>query len=1033
MAEVVDAIVADLVLRGLDQYEAGFNRATEAHGRFYKSVGALKSQTFDLQAEGQKYKAGANAMAQAEEQSTQRIGRARKDRAASAKAADEAEVASAKRAADAVVAAEGRKQAAVEQTARKRGSVSVASDLFSDRPGSQRGSGKAIGSRSEPGSRAEAARQTAAMARITVPGAAAEEIAAEREVNHLLADQFDLRAKAAVAEGAVKLELKDQVSYLQRIATYRRAGLTDEQAAIRAEGELLAIEKLRTEQAEKQAVVQRAGHGGLGPANQFALQATQGRFGYSFSPGAIAGVAAAGAVAAGVAAVSNAVDFAKQIRDVGDATGLTTKQVQVYQAAAREAGVSNEQFASSVSHLNNFLGQAKGGNEQAVKTFAALGVSIKGAASSGDVLPALIDALTSIQDKSTRAAVEMRLFGESGVKLDAMLSGGNQKVNDLAAALERTGAVLSDSDIAKLDDTAKKLEQVKAQLQVEIASVVANNADAINKLADSFANLVNGIGKAVTAYERFANSPLGKGLDFADSQINPLRRAGSAAGAIIDWAGAPRGKAQDDEEARIKKGLSGVDDAFQRQRQAAASKVDQSALDKLFAPKGPKGKSADTLAAEAEARTKRFNDQLAGYQAEQLRAEAEATGDIGHRAALEGDIADLARKRQLDDIDSQRKIDLSKAPKSEADLINARAAILVEAVKARTVQDRDNRAVQLNADLANQQNELFQTRLDIERELLDGAQSSARTARDRLAIQLRLLEIEKQQERANLQNQIDTAKPGTDLAPVRARLSSLDERYAQRAANTRQQNAGPWASYADHLPRTARDIEEAFEQAAVNGVEAMNRGLGDAVAKALHLHGIAGQILNDFIQIAFKSAEAKLFGGGTGGNFSGVTSILGGIGKFLGIGGGSGIGSSIGGSFGTGSLLNGGVTAIDPATLGIPAFAGGGSFGIAGNGGIDRNVMSINGQPVARVNQGETVNIVPANMRAASSHSSGLDGRIHVSVETNDDVFTAKVTHISGAVSGAQIQAAAPRIAAGGASMANSQANRAARRRLGGN
>lgn len=44
----------------------------------------------------------------------------------------------------------------------------------------------------------------------------------------------------------------------------------------------------------------------------------------------------------------------------------------------------------------------------------------------------------------------------------------------------------------------------------------------------------------------------------------------------------------------------------------------------------------------------------------------------------------------------------------------------------------------------------------------------------------------------------------------------------------------------------------------------------------------------------------------------------------------------------------------------IPGFATGGSFMVGGKGGIDNNLLSLNGQPVARVSQGETVNVTPS-------------------------------------------------------------------------
>ena len=60
-----------------------------------------------------------------------------------------------------------------------------------------------------------------------------------------------------------------------------------------------------------------------------------------------------------------------------------------------------------------------------------------------------------------------------------------------------------------------------------------------------------------------------------------------------------------------------------------------------------------------------------------------------------------------------------------------------------------------------------------------------------------------------------------------------------------------------------------------------------------------------------------------------------------------------------GSFSGGGVSAAFPLPggMGPPGLAMGGSFMIGGAGGIDQNVMSINGEPVAKVSRGEKVNV----------------------------------------------------------------------------
>lgn len=103
-----------------------------------------------------------------------------------------------------------------------------------------------------------------------------------------------------------------------------------------------------------------------------------------------------------------------------------------------------------------------------------------------------------------------------------------------------------------------------------------------------------------------------------------------------------------------------------------------------------------------------------------------------------------------------------------------------------------------------------------------------------------------------------------------------------------------------------------------------------------------------------------------------------------------------------------------------PGLAGGGSFMVGGNGGIDRNVLSINGQPRVRVSGNERVTVTPPG-------NDNRGGGLQVSV-VKGDLFDVIVTHQAAGV----VAAAAPVLvgSAVGASQANMQrrASRSLRR-----
>ncbi len=102
-----------------------------------------------------------------------------------------------------------------------------------------------------------------------------------------------------------------------------------------------------------------------------------------------------------------------------------------------------------------------------------------------------------------------------------------------------------------------------------------------------------------------------------------------------------------------------------------------------------------------------------------------------------------------------------------------------------------------------------------------------------------------------------------------------------------------------------------------------------------------------------------------------------------------------------------------------PGFANGGAMRLGGRAGMDRNVLSLNGSPIARVSAGETMQIRPANDRA-----DGGSSRVHVTVgiDPRSGNLTAFVDQ--------RVVTFAPAIAGAGAAMAQAQADQSARRRV---
>lgn len=943
MVDVVDSIVAELIVRDVDKYEAGFDRATKAHERFLASTGKLQRQTFDLGAEGRKYKAGVDKMAQAQEQSDQRITRSRKKRTADSRASDEAEVASAKKAArEKVQAAEdaARRAAAAEKRyysqgpkifeakakeikARNDAARAATAEANATAAAAKKAADaevaaatriraaaeRAVAGRSIPqGSAAFRAGRTvpreglgmapAAGGAETVASAAAAATGAataEKEVNHLLADQAALQSRLTGARGKDRDIIREQLAELRLIGQLQRAGLRDEEIALRLEQRRAAVQRQNA----------RASRASL-------LAGTQ-----DSRVGTAAGVVGALGVGVSIAAVQSALDYGKALKNLSDQLGITTDDLQAYMKMARDAGVSQEQLSSAFGQFASNLGRAQQGQQEQAKVFKALGINIKEFASAGDALPTVIDRISQIKDPANRAAIETRLFGEEGRKLDPLLSQGAEGVSALAQSLLATGQALSSQEIKQLNDTAQKLAAVKAELQVDLSQVVAQNAGAIEFLVSKFARLADIVLKSVTALRIFANQDLsfqekGKQLALLTPQgrneyLRQNERQQDELRARIGKPG-PRSRLIDRgrDVSNDPKLIAAQDTQYQnslrqRLRQLAndhrdvrtgadgvqvtnptpavqPGRISLPAISRLGAPAGPKGKSAQQLEKEADQRQRRADDELFRVSEDYLQAQRQITASAERRYEIDKALTGAAYQHRLKEIDrevTEKQIDASRAKGLKA----AEKLAYEENLAVLALQNR----VRIESDA----NALRQQMLDAEAEMLSAQEQLADSSSERKEIAARRLAAERRAETASLNAIINSADPSVsegDRSLARDRLGSQDTRFGAQAARDARANESPLEAYRRNLNRTPGQITDSVESYVVEELDAVHDAITGAIQKAIGVKDPLLQGLLDLLidQVVMKPLLAALDkakgegGGGLGGFIQGIASLFGG-------------------------------------------------------------------------------------------------------------------------------------------------------------
>lgn len=692
---------------------------------------------------------------------------------------------------------------------------------------------------------------------------------------------------------------------------------------------------------------------------------------------------ATGAVATAlVAAGKRALDYASSLGEVAQQLGVTTRDLQAYRYAASQVGVSQDEMDKGLAKLTRTIGEAAAGSKSQATAFREIGVSLTDAngrlLSTGDILPRVADGLAKIKDPATRARVEVDLFGKAGQKLDTLLSGGSAAINELRDAASKLGIVLSDRQIQQADETADKLASIKLVLEARLAGVVSDNAKAILTLASAFERLAAGTGDAINALRGAANVIKNEGvLAFLNRTPGELAQIGNVQGNVqlrLREANDAR-KAYQEAKQRNQGGVwdqiavggySGVAQKRSDMRAAdaaleraiAASRAEaQSLANASPAPTpstgglptvsgggGGKGRSGPSAADRADNRAK----ELAAIDDELLSLRQQLTTDVREQARLEHDRLAAGEARRIAEIElavAERKL-----TPAAAEEIKVREARLAEIRHSLVNLELDNR-------LDREDAELRRAGYDTQIEALRAQSRLAKAAGERRDIELRILDLQYDRERAELEALL-ASRQATDAEKqiARARLGMLDQMKRSEVADVQRQTMGPMERYFDSVNLSAAETRERLEEIAVQGLGRVNDGLAEAATRFLKLKGFAGQLFNQMISdvIRFNIASASKGSGG----------ILGGL---------IGLGSRL---FGGSSAISAGLSrtvsniGADAAAVRAPVgWASGGSGIIGGLSGIDRNVLSLNGMPVANVSRGEMLSVTPAN---------DTGGRLHI-------------------------------------------------------
>jgi phage-related protein len=205
--------------------------------------------------------------------------------------------------------------------------------------------------------------------------------------------------------------------------------------------------------------------------------------------GAIAalGAAAIGAAGALGGMVLKAADAAGELTDLSNKTGVSTTKLQEMAFVGGQIGVSTETMAGALSRLTRSMSSAQTGSGDAALAFRQLGVNVKDSngnlRDSEAVFQDTLTALGGIQNETERDAMAMKIFGKSAQELNPLIKTSAAEMEIMKRNAFDLGAVVSEQDVAALDNFGDTLDGLKAGLQGTAMSLAADLLPAFQGLA----------------------------------------------------------------------------------------------------------------------------------------------------------------------------------------------------------------------------------------------------------------------------------------------------------------------------------------------------------------------------------------------------------------------------------------------------------------------------------------------------------------------------------------------------------------------
>lgn len=534
---------------------------------------------------------------------------------------------------------------------------------------------------------------------------------------------------------------------------------------------------------------------------------------------------------------------------------------------------------------------------------SVLAVFAEKAFKAGDSVEDLVEKLQASDDKARRGALAQDIFSislQGAAKSSAELSSKLQQQNQSQIQVAQSALAAAE---AQRQLTIQNLKQEASR-----AAIAAANAKAFRIAPALGPGGVEASGPAILA-AREKEIEANKRVAVANRAVADAERA--RVEARIPLLKLDAAAASDKSAAAIQRQERAVNKLTEEYRQASgaaqllsgkAREAAQQAADRRYTQgvananrtltaeqdairesekKGPNGPSAATLAKRTEVNRVRgvrvnedFNNELERLNGQIAASKREQAVNAEEVAAAERERIDAELKRRIDGINADESARKYTALQAEQLRLLANQVAGMQRISVDT---------QLRERLTQEQLMMSGSAIRSESELLR-LQSSLTDSRDRRKqIDLRLIDLAYQQERAELEA-VATSQTATDAQRkiAEARLKALGGLQQAEQAGVDRRYEGQYSQYRREID-SADGLAESIDRIKIGTLESVTDELTNATKAALGLKGAFGDIVGELIRIGIQRrligplADALFGGAGGGGSGGFLGSLIGSI------------------------------------------------------------------------------------------------------------------------------------------------------------